>query len=111
MAGDGTYVPSAAERELPCGKLRGSMTIIATRLKAGSKPEPSGASSVAQSAVAGVRGRPLILPPSEEVQRERARFAAYNALLAAKQCPTTTLEAEMSQAPAAPSAAGVTRKP
>lgn len=102
VADNGSYLPSAAERELPCGKLRGSMRIIATRLSVGSKPEPSGLSSVAQSAVTGVRGKALILPPSEEIQRERARFAAYNALLAEKQCPTTTLEAEMAASTTTP---------
>lgn len=95
VAGDGVYVPSAAERDLTCGKLRGSMRIIATRLVAASKPEPSGLSSAAQSAVAGVRGKPLILPASEEARRERARFDGYNKLLAEKNCPTTTIEAEV----------------
>jgi hypothetical protein len=103
VADTGLYVPSATERDLDCKKLNGSMRVMISRLRDGGRtPTPSAASAAAQSAVAAVRGRPLMLEASVADQRERARLNAYNKLLVEKKCPAIDVEAELSAKPAAP---------
>lgn len=93
---DGTYVVSAAERELDCRKLNGSMHIMIARLKDGGRtPLPSATSAVAQSAVAAVRGKAIMQDATAIDHRERARLEAYNRLLAEKKCPTMNIAAEL----------------
>jgi hypothetical protein len=87
VADNGRYVPSADERELDCKKLTGSMRVMISRLRDGGRtPTPSAASAVAQSAVAAVRGRHVMLEASVADKRERARLEAYNGLLVEKKC-------------------------
>jgi hypothetical protein len=96
VAPSGTYVPSEAERGLDCKRLRGSMIIIVAKLKdTGKGPAPSAASATAQSAIASVRGKAIILEPTAEAKRERARLEAYNGLLAEKKCPVMDINAEL----------------
>lgn len=96
VAASGAYVPSDAERALDCKRLRGSMIIIVAKLKdSGKGPAPSAASATVQSAIAGVRGKAIILEPTAEAKRERARLEAYNQLLAEKKCPVMDINAEL----------------
>jgi hypothetical protein len=91
MAG-AAYTPSGAEKALDCKKLRGSMLIIIARLKDSSvRPKASAASAAIQSGVSSVKGQPNTMDLDAELQRERARLTAYNALLAEKKCPTMDL--------------------
>jgi hypothetical protein len=93
----GAYVPSEAEKALDCRRLRGSMIIMIAKLKdTGKGPAPSAVSASAQSAVAAVRGKALMLEPTAEARRERARLEAYNGLLAEKKCPVMDINAELS---------------
>lgn len=99
----GAYVPSEAERALDCRRLRGSMLIIVAKLKdAGKGPQASAVSGATQSAVAAVRGKAMIMEPTAEARRERARLDAYNKLLAEKNCPVMDISAELSSSPKKP---------
>jgi hypothetical protein len=97
VADGGVYQPSAQEKALDCKKLTGSMRIIASRLRdSPNRPQPTGAAAFAQQTAASLTGKPGIDIPAEE-RRERARFEAYNRLLAEKKCPTLNLDAELAR--------------
>jgi hypothetical protein len=103
VAASGAYLPSDAEKALDCRRLRGSMIIMIAKLKDTAKgPTPSAASSTAQSAVVAVRGKAIMMEPTAEAWRERARLEAYNGLLADKKCPVMDINAELVSAPKKP---------
>jgi hypothetical protein len=102
----GVYQPSAAERDLDCRRLLGSMRIIISRLQdQPNRPRPGVLAATAQMTAKSVTGRPGIDLSAEE-QRERARLVAFNKLLGEKKCQTLDLDAELAAkpAPAAPAA-------
>lgn len=93
VTASGAYTPSAAEKALDCRKLNGSMQIIVARLKDHhNRPKPSGVAAAAQGAAASLKGRDNVMDLDAELQRERARLAAYNTLLAEKKCPTMDID-------------------
>jgi hypothetical protein len=92
----GVYVPSAAERQLDCKRLAGSMQIIISRLKdTANRPEVSPLAVQTQAAVTAVRGTKPVLEIPAETARERGRLVAFNGLLAEKKCKTINLDAEL----------------
>ncbi len=99
VAGDGRYVPSEEEKKLDCRRLTGSMQVMVDRLRAsGQRQEPSVAAKAMQSATAGLsKGSMAGNSIGGEITRERARLTAYNDLLAAKNCKTMNIDAELAK--------------
>jgi hypothetical protein len=104
MRTDGLYQMSEAEKAMDCRRLTGSMQIVITRLKDPyMRMEPSAVSAGAQKAVTPVFGGSAMTADRQAVYaRERAKLDAYNAELAAKNCNTLDIEAELARAPDPP---------
>jgi hypothetical protein len=98
VGSDGRYHMSDSERAMDCKRLLGSMQIILARLKdAYGRQSPSAMSSTAQS-IAPVFGGSSLGSDREAVYaRERARLEAYNGELAARNCKTLDIEAELAR--------------
>jgi hypothetical protein len=97
---DGRYEMSPDELAMDCKRMTGSMKITISRLR-DSAGRPGG-SSLAESAHKTV---PLIMQGSTagadrqaSLSRERAKLDAYNRQLAARNCKTLDIDAEMARA-------------
>ena len=101
---EGRYEMSGTEKAMDCKRLTGSMQIVIARLKdAYVRMEPSAVSAGAQKMVAPMKGGSALTADREAVYaRERAKLDAYNAELAAKNCKTLDVEAELARAPDPP---------
>lgn len=99
MDAGGTYHMSNQEKATDCGHLRGAIMVTISRMKSRSKdvatsPFAVGANSAATTVFGGSsRG----LDRDAESQRDRARIEAYNRHLAAKNCPTVDIAAELAR--------------
>jgi hypothetical protein len=99
MDADGVYHMSNQEKATECGRLRGSIMISISRMRArgrdvASSPFAVGANSAATTVFGGSnRG----LDRDAEYRRDRARVEAYNRHLAAKKCPTVDIAAELAR--------------
>jgi|RhiMetdeSRZDD1v2_1073273.scaffolds.fasta_scaffold200277_4 hypothetical protein len=104
VGNEGRYEMSAAEKAMDCKRLTGSMQIVMARLKdAYVLMEPSAAAAGAQKMVAPIKGGSALAADRQAVYaRERAKLDAYNAELAAKNCKTLDIEAELARAPDPP---------
>jgi hypothetical protein len=97
---DGRYEMSQDELAMDCKRMTGSMKITISRLRdSASRP---GGSSLAESAHKTV---PLIMQGSTagadrqaSLSRERAKLDAYNRQLAARNCKTLDVDAELTRA-------------
>lgn len=94
VSASGGYQLSADEKALDCSKLAGSMHIIMSRLNdSANKPVQSSSSTAMQSISAPFSQGPVPLNRDAEIQREKARLAAYNGLLMEKGCKTLDITA------------------
>jgi hypothetical protein len=100
----GSYEMSAAEKGMDCKRLTGSMQIVIARLRDPYvRMEPSAVAAGAQKTATPVFGGSALPADREAVYaRERAKLEAYNAELAAKNCKTLDIEAELARAPDPP---------
>jgi len=96
---DGRYNMSEAERAMDCKRLTGSMQITLSRLKDGHvRAEPSAISATAQQSIAPVFGGSAVGADRQAVYaRERAKLDAYNRELAARNCTTLDIDAELAR--------------
>jgi hypothetical protein len=101
VGSDGTYHMSNTEREMDCKRMTGSMQITISRMKDGTgNAEPSSIASSAQKTVAPVLGGSTVGGDRRALySRDRAKLEAYNRELAAKNCPTLNIDAELSRPP------------
>jgi len=101
MDADGVYHMSNQEKATDCRHLRGSIMVTISRMRhrasdAAPSPFAVGANSAATTVFGGsTRG----LDRDEEYRRDRARVEAYNRHLAAKECPTVDIAAELARPP------------
>jgi hypothetical protein len=99
MDTEGTYHMSSQEMATDCRHLRGAILVTISRLRQRASDVPSspfaiGANSVATTVLGGsAKG----LDRDAEYRRDRARIQAYNRHLAAKNCPTVDIEAELAR--------------
>lgn len=100
----GRYEMSETEKKLDCKRTTGSMQIAIARLKEGhGRDAPSGASTTMQSWLPSMFGGSAAGTDREaDYARERAKLEAYNRHLAAKNCRTVDIEAELARPPEAP---------
>ena len=98
---DGLYEMSATEKQMDCKRLTGSMQITISRLKdAYGRAEPSKGAWAAQTAIAPVVGSTSVGADRRALYaRERAKIDAYNRELAARNCKTLDIEAELARPP------------
>jgi hypothetical protein len=99
VGSDGRYHMSDSEKAMDCKRLTGSMQITLSRLKDtyGREPPSAMSSSVAQS-VAPILGGSSFGSDREAVYaRERAKLEAYNEELAARNCKTLDIDAELAR--------------
>jgi hypothetical protein len=100
---NGRYELSADERTLDCKRLAGSMHIVIARLKDGRGREaPSGVSTTLSWFPSLFGGSDAGLDREADEARQRAKLEAYNRELAAKQCRTLDIEAELARPPEPP---------
>ncbi len=104
VADNGRYEMSAAEKAMDCKRLTGSMQITISRLKDSyGRSEPSAAASTAQAWTSPVLGGPRSGADRDALYaRELAKLEAYNAELAAKNCKTLDVTAELARPPDPP---------
>jgi len=105
VGGDGHYAMSEDEKKLDCKRLTGSIQISISRLK---DPyfgqEASAAAGAAHKWVAPLFGGSSVGSDRQaEYARERAKLDAYNRQLAAKNCKTVDIDAELAKPPEPPS--------
>lgn len=98
---EGRYQLSEYEKNLDCRRLAGSMHIIIARLRdARDRARPSALATGAHKTVPIFTGGSSVgADPQDTMARERARLAAYNRELAAKNCATVDIEAELAKPP------------
>ena len=97
----GRYEMSETEKKLDCKRTTGSMQITIARLKEGhGRDAPSDTSTTMQSWLPSMFGGSAAGTDREaDYARERAKLEAYNRHLAAKNCRTVDIEAELARAP------------
>jgi hypothetical protein len=97
----GVYQMSEQEKATDCKRLAGSMTVTISRLK--QRHTEVGTSALATTANKAIRpiwgGSAQGLDRDAEYARDRARLEAYNQHLAAKNCATIDIEAELARPP------------
>jgi hypothetical protein len=99
MGADGVYQMSSQEKATDCGHLRGSIMVSISRMRArgrevATSPFAVGANGAASTVFGGSdRG----LDRDLEYRRDRARVEAYNQHLAAQNCPTVDIAAELAR--------------
>jgi hypothetical protein len=98
---EGGYVLSAQELALSCRKLTGRMQVRILQIRDyEQRAKPSPASRLAQQAATSLHGGSRHdIDPEAEYRRDRAMLEAYNRRLAAKNCKTFDLEAELKPKP------------
>ena len=98
---DGVYRMTEQEKNTDCKRLAGSMMITISRLRV--RQNEVGTSKLATTAnkvvtpIFGGSGKGL--DRDAEYVRDRARLTAYNRHLAAKNCATIDIDAELTKAP------------
>jgi hypothetical protein len=99
IGADGRYHMSEAETAMDCKRITGSMQITLSRLKDGSsRAEPSAIAKNAQQTVAPVFGGSGVGADRQAIYaRERAKLDAYNHELAARNCATLDIDAELAR--------------
>lgn len=104
VAADGHYQLSGDEKAMDCRRMTGSMQITMARIKdSHARMEPSALSSSLHKSTPGMVGGSTIgADRSASYARERAKLDAYNRELAAKNCKTVDIDAELKRAPDAP---------
>jgi hypothetical protein len=105
MKEDGHYEMSKDELAMDCKRMTGSMKITINRLR-DAATRPGGASNTAEQAHKTV---PIIMQGSTVAAdyratqaRERAKLDAYNRNLAARNCKTLDIDAELTRAAEGP---------
>jgi len=105
MKEDGRYEMSKDELAMDCKRMTGSMKITINRLR-DAATRPGGASNTAEQAHKSV---PIIMQGSTVAAdyratqaRERAKLDAYNRNLAARNCKTLDIDAELTRAAEGP---------
>lgn len=101
------YQMSERELKLSCKDLTGAMRVRILQVKSSTTAQQSGtvAARTLQSGATAIWGGPSYgSNPSADHDRDLAQLDAYNRQLAAKNCPTLDLPAELNAAPAAPGA-------
>ena len=101
---EGRYEMSADEKSLDCKRLTGSMQIAIARLRdANGREGPSGLSNSMQavwpSSIMSKKASPGGGDRETDNARERAKLDAYNRQLAAKNCKTVDINAELARPP------------
>jgi hypothetical protein len=101
---NGTYRLSETENKLDCKHLTGSIYVIITQLKAArDRVNPSGVATSSQETFGTLfSGSARAADPVAEDARVHAKLRAYNAQLAAKNCKTVDIDAELAKPPEAP---------
>ena len=96
---DGRYHMSESEKAMDCKRLTGSMQITLARLKnTYGRQQPSALSSTVAQSIAPVFGGSSLGSDRDAVYaRERAKLEAYNDELAARNCKTLDIEAELAR--------------
>jgi hypothetical protein len=104
VGAEGRYEMSATEKAMDCKRLTGSLQIGITRLKDPlGRQEPSSASATAQKLASPLYGSSAKTADRQAVyERERAKLDAYNRELAAKDCKTIDIDAELARPPEGP---------
>jgi hypothetical protein len=104
VGSDGKYAMSEQEQALDCKRLAGSMHITIARLKDPHfREEASAMATAAHKWVAPAFGGSTVGSDRQaEYERERAKLDAYNRQLAAKNCKTVDIDAELAKPPDAP---------
>jgi hypothetical protein len=100
----GRYEMSETEKGLDCKRLTGSMLIAIARMKDGhGRDAPSGVSSGMQTMWPSLlSGSSAGVDREADHGRERAKLEAYNRQLAAKNCKTVDIDAELARPPEGP---------
>jgi len=99
VGSDGRYHMSESEKAMDCKRLTGSMQITLARLKnTYGRQQPSALSSTVAQSIAPVFGGSSLGSDRDAVYaRERAKLEAYNDELAARNCKTLDIEAELAR--------------
>jgi hypothetical protein len=97
----GTYQMTDQEKAIDCKRLAGSMMITISRLRVRqNEVATSNLATTTNKVVAPIfGGSGKGLDRDAEYVRDRARLTAYNQHLAAKNCATIDIEAELAKAP------------
>jgi hypothetical protein len=98
---NGRYEMSATEKAMDCKRMTGSMQIVIARMRDSyGHGDPSTAAWAAQNTMTPVLGGSAMTADRQAVNvRERAKLEAYNEELAAKNCKTLDIEAELAKPP------------
>ena len=98
---DGQYEMADQEKLMDCKRTTGSMMLVINRLKHRGAEPVSSDLAVAANKVAKpfVRHSTKGLDRDAEYTRDRARLEAYNRHLAAKNCRTVDIDAELARPP------------
>ncbi|MBS0240744.1 MAG: hypothetical protein JSS20_01120 [Proteobacteria bacterium] len=93
----GTYRLTDQEKALDCKALNGSITVKILQMRdAPNRTKASSLSNAMQTTVQGVAGGPTYgISIEQDLKRDRVRLEALNGQLAAKNCPTYDLDAEL----------------
>lgn len=105
LPAEGGYVLTAADRELDCRTLTGRMAVRIMQLRDyENRLQATSVSRAVQTTASPVfgGGSTAGLDPDGRYARDRAQLAAYNALLAEKNCANFDLEAELNPAAKGP---------
>lgn len=104
LPSDGGYRLTEAERDLDCRTLTGRMAVRIVQLRDHqNRQQVSAVSRSLQSAAKPFFGEGSTgTDPDDRYLRDRAQLAAYNGLLAEKQCANFDLEAELNPAAKGP---------
>ena len=99
VGSDGRYHMSESEKAMDCKRLTGSMQITLARLKnTYGRQQPSALSSTVAQSIAPVFGGSSLGSDRDAVYaRERAKLEAYNDELAARNCKTLDIEADLAR--------------
>ena len=99
VGSDGRYHMSESEKAMDCKRLTGSMQITLARLKnTYGRQQPSALSSTVAQSIAPVFGGSSLGSDRDAVYaRERSKLEAYNDELAARNCKTLDIEAELAR--------------
>jgi hypothetical protein len=97
MDAEGTYHMSGQEQATDCRHLRGAIMVTISRLRQrGSEVPTSGLAVGANKVATGVLGGSSKgLDREAEYRRDRARIESYNRQLAARNCKTIDIDAEL----------------
>lgn len=96
-----SYQMSERELKLSCKDLTGAMRVRILQVKSSTTQSGTLAARTMQSGATAIWGGPSYgSNPSADYNRDLAQLDAYNRQLAAKNCPTLDLQAELNDTPA-----------